>query len=451
MRVSRSMRSLVGLLLVILCGCGGAGAPGVTRAEAAVTVDGALLLTQLEGVAPASGYSFIIVRATLANFDEAAGLPTNRGNFALLSSSSSTYAASPNPGALPDQCPEDSVEARLGAGEQLSCQLAFALPSEESASELVYTGGGSTLTVTLAPAPPDTSETPCDALGSACVVNFASALEGDGACATQYAALASACDPGCVAGLQDAYACPDIQGECVPTEACGRAAQALGNCLAVTFGGVCTGEGSPVVGASCAMSSDCGPALACLTDANGFPNGYCTASCASVTCPADSVCATVASSGLTACMNSCADASDCRTGYSCCFSLGSVCAPTDFCPGSLTTFSSSSSRSSRHPFTNPSRRLGFAPATPHTTPIGDPDHVEQVPARLFDPLGRAARGSRGSRRRTVVRVVHTRQRRRISRTAAPAGRWWPRPAPQRRGSRRRRSRARCARRSASPW
>ncbi|HOX43494.1 MAG TPA: hypothetical protein PK668_07850 [Myxococcota bacterium] len=67
------------------------------------------------------------------------------------------------------------------------------------------------------------------------------------------------------------------------------------------------------VGAACAAEADCA-GLRCLTPAESYPDGYCTARCAEDSgCPPGSHCKVLGGW----CLKDCAGAADCRAGYAC--------------------------------------------------------------------------------------------------------------------------------------
>ena len=73
------------------------------------------------------------------------------------------------------------------------------------------------------------------------------------------------------------------------------------------------------IGATCTQNADCGtaPGAECLQDASGWPNGYCTIrGCSDGACPTGSDCFETTSSS-TLCLKTCAQKSDCPSGYAC--------------------------------------------------------------------------------------------------------------------------------------
>jgi hypothetical protein len=135
---------------------------------------------------------------------------------------------------------------------------------------------------------------------------------------------------GALAGCPDAATCA-LSADCPRGQFCYG-----GSCAApaAADGGAQAAPGA--LGAACGERSDCTtPAgLACLGEVSaGFPDGYCTRSCATVACPAGSACADLGSSaGVQACLFQCAGDADCRPGYTCCAALGGGCAPKAACP-----------------------------------------------------------------------------------------------------------------------
>jgi hypothetical protein len=105
--------------------------------------------------------------------------------------------------------------------------------------------------------------------------------------------------------------------------------------IAVADGGTQAAAGS--LGAACGSRADCAqaPSLSCLTEGGaGFPQGYCSQSCASVSCPEGAVCGDLSSTsaGVKACLHACAAGADCRPGYTCCASANLGCVPEGMCP-----------------------------------------------------------------------------------------------------------------------
>lgn len=72
------------------------------------------------------------------------------------------------------------------------------------------------------------------------------------------------------------------------------------------------------IGQACTEQGDCGPGFACLTDAGGWPDGYCSAACVTdANCPGRSLCAH--SGAQMRCVRVCSQDTDCRAadGYAC--------------------------------------------------------------------------------------------------------------------------------------
>jgi hypothetical protein len=132
--------------------------------------------------------------------------------------------------------------------------------------------------------------------------------------------------------------------------ACGGSSGGVATCTASTdcnsgqtcVSGVCTLGGSDAgtatpgaIGAACTSRTDCNTGLSCLTaGADGFPNGYCSASCAVNACASGSKCADLSGTEVAgkACENTCTGNSSCRSGYVCCAGFGNVCTPSTYCP-----------------------------------------------------------------------------------------------------------------------
>ena len=89
------------------------------------------------------------------------------------------------------------------------------------------------------------------------------------------------------------------------------------------------GSSPGALGDSCNTDQDCGAGLGCNPLAIGFPQGYCTANCATASCTAG-VC-TALSSGSSVCTVSCAADADCRQGYVCCPTASNTCLPPGAC------------------------------------------------------------------------------------------------------------------------
>jgi hypothetical protein len=92
-------------------------------------------------------------------------------------------------------------------------------------------------------------------------------------------------------------------------------------------------NGGGAIGDACKADGDCN-SLSCKTEAAaGYPGGMCTDVCSSKACPSGSLCSQL--SGQSLCAKSCTQDSDCRTGYSCCASLGNVCLPPAMCSAAV--------------------------------------------------------------------------------------------------------------------
>lgn len=104
---------------------------------------------------------------------------------------------------------------------------------------------------------------------------------------------------------------------------------------------VSDGGGGGRLGAACTTTSTCAAIWSCFSDNNGWPNGFCSATCnpADPTfCHLDGDCQSV--NGQSVCLPKCDPAlgSGCRNGYACCDGQGTTngpgnCAPsnTKFC------------------------------------------------------------------------------------------------------------------------
>lgn len=85
--------------------------------------------------------------------------------------------------------------------------------------------------------------------------------------------------------------------------------------------GVGSGGGGPAagdIGAPCTADGDCtGAGAKCITEAQGWPNGYCAIDgCQSGSCPSGSDCFEM-TSGKTYCLKTCGDSSECASAYAC--------------------------------------------------------------------------------------------------------------------------------------
>ena len=137
------------------------------------------------------------------------------------------------------------------------------------------------------------------------------------------------CMDSCMCQTGDAVLCTNScgVGSGGATGSGGIGAAGYGNSGSGGFGaGGSTGTGggsttppAGAIGATCAQNAECGTAAGaeCLTDANGWPNGYCTIrGCSDGTCPGGSDCFETTSSS-TLCLKTCAQKSDCPSGYAC--------------------------------------------------------------------------------------------------------------------------------------
>ncbi|HZR07841.1 MAG TPA: hypothetical protein VFA79_04610 [Myxococcales bacterium] len=117
--------------------------------------------------------------------------------------------------------------------------------------------------------------------------------------------------------------CPDSGVPCAVARDCPSTQRC------VNGGCVDPGLASSALGEACRTTADCGSGLTCDTDAQGFPGGFCTATCTSSAGCIASACTPVA--GLSVCMPACTADSQCRQGYGCCATLGNVCTPLAAC------------------------------------------------------------------------------------------------------------------------
>lgn len=95
------------------------------------------------------------------------------------------------------------------------------------------------------------------------------------------------------------------------------------------------GTSGKTIGAECTTHSDCGPGDICIFSSAGPRGGYCSRPCSvtEVSPCGDGATCVITGSGLGYCAKSCAQATDCRAGYSCAMtflrgaSATSVCSP----------------------------------------------------------------------------------------------------------------------------
>lgn len=87
------------------------------------------------------------------------------------------------------------------------------------------------------------------------------------------------------------------------------------------------GPGAGELGGPCANDTDCkGAGATCITESQGWPNGYCAiANCSAGSCPDGSDCFQM-TSGNTFCLKTCGDSNECASGYGCDPSAG-ACVP----------------------------------------------------------------------------------------------------------------------------
>jgi hypothetical protein len=153
----------------------------------------------------------------------------------------------------------------------------------------------------------------------------------DGANCTSSGACVQACGApaDCRSGLLCAPGAGGVKSclpACVSNDDCGpglRCDRGSGSCVA---GGPAAGA----LGGNCRGNGDCaavGAGAVCFSDGDGFPQGYCSISCASGTCPGTGTCVEF-SNGARGCLSPCAAAADCRGGYAClALDHGGVCIP----------------------------------------------------------------------------------------------------------------------------
>lgn len=117
--------------------------------------------------------------------------------------------------------------------------------------------------------------------------------------------------------------CQQLGIQCGPaSNGCGGTLQ-CGTCSSGTCDqGICDGgTATSTVGAPCTRDADCtGGVLAeafCITAAEGYPGGYCSAPCQLVCADFSSICAGELAPLVGNCYAGCVTAGDCRTGYDC--------------------------------------------------------------------------------------------------------------------------------------
>ena len=140
-------------------------------------------------------------------------------------------------------------------------------------------------------------------------------------------------DAVCLDGCADDTDCRD-EYICSEAMVCQPRCLDDADCLPNDFCAVASGQCRPViegvtVGASCSNDSDCGINGLCVTDSDGWPEGFCLAadcdeSYAQSSCPDNSACVAAEESGIAVCMVPCETDDQCRDEYLC---FGGFCMP----------------------------------------------------------------------------------------------------------------------------
>lgn len=129
------------------------------------------------------------------------------------------------------------------------------------------------------------------------------------------------------ADCRNGYDCNSL-GICNPASGAGQA-DAGGDDTTTDV----TPPSAPNIGAACTSAAECaapgGAEAFCLTEANGFPAGTCSAACdpaAANTCGDGAACLPTSVGGR--CVSSCTAETTCRSSYECCnFGAGALCLP----------------------------------------------------------------------------------------------------------------------------
>ncbi len=127
----------------------------------------------------------------------------------------------------------------------------------------------------------------------------------------------------CRAGICQAPELCNSDTQCNVGEVC-----RLGTCETVDAGPVQT------VGASCYSSAQCESDLFCALDGTGLSGGLCAQSCATGSCPSNTICADLRATPVNAqiCVPTIGDGGACREGWAACATLGGACLPSSLCP-----------------------------------------------------------------------------------------------------------------------
>ncbi len=92
-----------------------------------------------------------------------------------------------------------------------------------------------------------------------------------------------------------------------------------------------TAASQSALGEACKNDGECAAGLTCSLTTQGYPGGFCTASCsATAPCGSTGTCTAIGSAQI--CAPSCTTDSACRQGYSCCATLNDACVPAAACP-----------------------------------------------------------------------------------------------------------------------
>ncbi len=215
-------------------------------------------------------------------------------------------------GDCPRSCDDgDACTIDLGTGSAEACSFACTTePNVECADDDGCCPAGCSSSTD--------DDCPLAAVGDACAI--------DADCASDW------CGTQELVGLPGGYCLAQCAGEqdCDATSHCSngtclRDCASDGDCRAPSYecfdsSGDGVDECAPVgggaggIGAACEATDDCagGQGAVCITEANGFPGGYCTIFGDCMACPVGSRCGQF---GI--CVQGCEDADDCRAGYAC--------------------------------------------------------------------------------------------------------------------------------------
>jgi hypothetical protein len=181
---------------------------------------------------------------------------------------------------------------------------------------------------------------------------------------------AAGCRAACEAGIVDMHALAPAAAECFPAGFMPDPTRAMPG----------------TVGANCTIDADCGTGGTCLTEADGYPGGYCTVlGCSKGTCPTGT-CFSL-QDGSTMCLQDCRKDADCGTDYLCpdydactpgC--KGTGCGPDEECGADGLCTIKPCTATSCGPFTVCASN-GFCEPDVTTLPAGTPPTCTNLPER----------------------------------------------------------------------